>query len=419
MNTQAVRIPIKAWYGDEEMELNFPETWEVHECRMAGHDTPPLSDEQLREALRNPLGTQPLSEMAQGKKQVVILFDDLTRPAPTWKILPLVLEELQQAGITDDQIRFVTAYANHAAMCQEDFVKKLGKDVVRRFRIYNHNIYEHLVDLGKTSRGTPVLINREVMACDLKIGIGGLIPHLGAGFGGGAKLVFPGVAGIVSTDHNHRIVGKRGGDRSTMKLHLGEIEKNELRQDLEEAVGKVGLDIKIDLLINNRREIIGVFAGDFITQHRAGVERAKQLYATPIIKASDIVVMNAFPIENQVIKSIWPGRAALKEGGVAVVLTHSVEGQACHYLAGRFGTDYGGKLWGVPRQLLIPQAERMLVCSPYLSRNDLDMYGPEEKVTPCTEWGEVLIHLLDSYPQRAKVAVYPYTAIQLPGEVQQ
>ena len=414
MTTQNIRIPIKAWYGDEEMELNFPKGWEINECRMAGHDTPPLSDEQLREALQNPMETKPLREMAMGKKQVVILFDDLTRPAPTWKILPFVLEELHGAGITDDQIRFVTAYANHAAMSQEDFVKKLGKDVVRRYRIYNHNTYEHHVDLGKTSRGTPVLINREVMACDLKIAIGGLIPHLGAGFGGGAKMVFPGVASIVSVDYNHRIVGKRGGDRSSMRFSHGEIEDNVLRKDLEEAARMVSLDMKIDLLVNNRREVIGVFAGDFIAQHRAGVRKARELYATPIIKDSDIVVMNAFPIENQTIKAVWPGRLALKEGGLGVVITQSVEGQAPHYLAGRFGTDYGGKLWGKTQKLLIPQAERILVCSSYLARNDLDTYGPPEKVVPCSTWGEVLLHLMESYPEKAKVAVYPYAAIQLP-----
>lgn len=105
MSPQTIRIPIKAWYGDEEMGLHFPETWEVQACYMAGHNTPALGDDQLREALRHPLGTEPLREMARGRKQVVILFDDLTRPAPTWKILPFVLEELWKAGITDDQIR--------------------------------------------------------------------------------------------------------------------------------------------------------------------------------------------------------------------------------------------------------------------------------------------------------------------------
>jgi nickel-dependent lactate racemase len=415
MRAKSLRIPIKAWHGDEDMELQFPETWEVQECRMAGHDAPALTDEQLRRALQQPLGTGPLRQMARGRERVVILFDDLTRPAPTWKILPLVLEELRAAGIADDQIRFVAAYANHAAMCLEDFAKKLGQEVVRRFRVYNHNPYEHLVDLGKTTRGTPVLINREVMACDLKIGVGGLIPHLGAGFGGGAKLVVPGVAGMASADHNHRVIGGIGGDRSVQtKSRLGTIEDNEVRADIEEAVQKVGLDLKVDLLVNNRREIVGVFAGDFISQHRAGVEQAKRLYATRMAAGCDVVVTNAYPIENQVIKGTWPANPSLREGGHAVVVVQSVEGQALHYLAGRFGTDYGGKMWGAPRRLLVPKAERLLVCSAYLSRTDLDVYGPPEKVVPCATWEEVLIHLMAAYPQRAKVAVYPYAAIQYP-----
>jgi nickel-dependent lactate racemase len=417
MNTQTARIPTKAWYGDEEMELQFPETWDVHECRMVGHDTPPLNDDQLRKALGNPLGTEPLHKIARGKKQVVILFDDLTRPAPTWKILPFVLEELKAADIPDDNIRFVTAYANHAAMSLEDFIKKLGKDVVRRFRIYNHNPYDHLVKVGESTRGTPILINKEVMSCDLKIGIGGLIPHLGAGFGGGAKLVIPGVAGIETADYNHRILGKLGGDRSVYKkLRLGKLQESEIRPDIEEAVRQVGLDFKVDLLINYKREVVGVFAGDFIEQHRAGVEKAKELYATSMAKDCDIVVMNTYPIENQMVKGIWPARLSLKEGGIGVVVVQSVEGQAAHYLAGRFGTNYGGKMWGATQQLAIPHAKRLLVCSSYLSRYDLDMYGPSENVAPCSSWSEILIQLLESYPQQAKVGVFPYAAIQYPAE---
>jgi nickel-dependent lactate racemase len=353
--------------------------------------------------------------MARGRKQVVILFDDLTRPAPTWRILPFVLEELREAGIADDQIRFVVGYANHAAMCLEDFSKKLGAEVVRRFRVYNHNPYEHLVDVGKTRRGTPILINREVMSCDLKIGIGGLIPHLGAGFGGGAKLVLPGVAGMASAEYNHRTIGGMGGDRSVPReSRLGKIDDNEVREDIEEAVRLVGLDMKIDLLVNNRREIIGVFAGDFIAQHRAGVEQAKKLYTTSIAENCDIVVTNAYPIDSQVIKSIWPVNLSLKEGGHAVVVVQSVEGQALHYLAGRFGTDYGGKMWGPTQSLLIPKAQRLLVCSNHLSRTDLDVYGNSDQVVACSTWGESLIQLLAAYPQKAKVAVYPYAAIQYP-----
>lgn len=413
MNSQTIRIPVKAWYGDEELELQFPEVWEVKECRMAGHDIPALTDEQIHEALQRPLGTKPLGQMAHGKKQVVILFDDLARPTPTWKVLPFILEELREAGIQDDQIRLVAAYGSHVAMGQEDFVKKLGKEVVRRFRIYNHNVYENLVDLGKTSRGTPVLINREVMDCDLKIGIGCLIPNHAVEFGGGAKIILPGVSGIDSIYYNHQVIG---GKAEMGKKFQSRIEGNEMLQDMEEIAQKAGLDMKIDVLINHKREIIRMFVGDFIVQRRRGVEEARKLYATSILKECDVVITNTYPTENQAVRGIWPANLSLKEGGYSVVVVEGVDGQTLHYGGGRFGTNYGGRMWKPPQKLMVPNAQRILICSSYLARTDLDRWGPSDRVLSCATWGEVLIHLMAAYPQKARVAVYPYAPMQVPKE---
>ncbi|MBS10402.1 MAG: hypothetical protein CME19_02215 [Gemmatimonadetes bacterium] len=409
-----VQIPTKVWYGDTETTLSFPEEWDVQECRMAGHDSPPLSDDEIRRALEDTYDSSSLSELARGKHQVVILFDDLTRPAPTSRILPFVLETLSDAGIPDDHIRFVGAYANHAAMSREDFAKKLGEDVMRRFRVYNHNPYEHHVDLGTTSRGTPILVNREVMSCDMKIGIGGLIPHMGAGFGGGAKMVFPGVMSIESVAHNHGQV--RPQPRNTQTGMLGIVDGNVLREDIEEAVSKVGLDMKIDLLINNRRELVGVFAGHFIAQHRAGVARAREQYATACPENMDIVVCNTYPIENQATKGVWPARLSLKAGGTAVVVTQSIEGQALHYLTGRFGTDYGGKLWN-PTKAGVANASKVVVYSEYLSRTDLDRFGPADRVVGYATWEQVIRELRSDYPKDARVAVFPCAAIQCPDNL--
>ncbi|MBK35595.1 MAG: hypothetical protein CME26_08735 [Gemmatimonadetes bacterium] len=408
MGSERIKIPTKAWYGEEELAINFPDRWNVTECRMAGHDTPALSDDQIREQLQNTYGTEPLEKLAQGKKEVVILFDDLTRPAPTSRILPFVLRTLHETGIEEDHIRFVGAFANHVAMMQDDFVKKLGADVVRRYRVYNHNPYENLVHVSDTTAGTKLLVNREVMACDLRIGIGGLIPHIGAGFGGGAKLVFPGVMGIESVAHNH---GKLR-DKPTAKTGmLGIVDDNTMRGDIEEAVRMIGLDLKIDLLINPRREIIGVFAGDIIAQHRAGVEKAKKLYSTPTPENLDIVVTNAYPIENQATKAVWPARQCLKEGGTAVVITHTPEGQVSHYLTGRFGTNYGGRLWN-PARAGVPNAKRVVLCSPCVARNDLDRFG--EGAVACGTWEETMNEVAKDYPGEASVGVFPYASIQLP-----
>lgn len=408
MGSERIKIPIKAWYGEEELAINFPDRWNVTECRMAGHDTSALSDDQIREQLQNTYGTEPLEKLAQGKKEVVILFDDLTRPAPTSRILPFVLRTLHEAGIEEDHIRFVGAFANHVAMMQDDFVKKLGADVVRRYRVYNHNPYENLVHVSDTTAGTKLLVNREVMDCDLRIGIGGLIPHIGAGFGGGAKLVFPGVMGIESVAHNH---GKLR-DKPTAKTGmLGIVDDNTMRGDIEEAVRMIGLDLKIDLLINPRREIIGVFAGDIIAQHRAGVEKAKKLYSTPTPENLDIVVTNAYPIENQATKAVWPARQCLKEGGTAVVITHTPEGQVSHYLTGRFGTNYGGRLWN-PARAGVPNAKRVVLCSPCVARTDLDRFG--EGAVACGTWEETMNEVAKDYPGEASVGVFPCASIQLP-----
>ena len=298
------------------MELPFPASWQVEECRMAGHNAPPSTTINCATSSVRRSAPRRCGNWRRGRKQAVILFDDLTRPAPTWRILPMVLAELHAAGFTDDRIRLVGAFANHAVMSHEDFVKKLGAGVVRRYRVYNHNPFDHLVEVGTTSRGTRVEINREVMACDLRIGIGGLIPHLAAGFGGGAKLVVPGVAGIATVDHNHRVLGRRSAAAraSGPTRLLGNVDDSVVRQDLEEAVSMVGLDFKVDLLINQRREVVQVFAGQFMEQHRAGVAAAQRLYTTPLATECDVVVANTYPIENQATKGIWPAEP-VAEGG--------------------------------------------------------------------------------------------------------
>lgn len=128
----------------------------------------------------------------------------------------------------------------------------------------------------------------------------------------------------------------------------------------QEARG-IGLNFKIDLLVNNRREIVGVYAGDFVAQHRAGLGAAKGLYATPVASGCDIVVTNAYPIENQPLKGIWPGNVSLREGGILILIAQSPEGIAHHYLAGRHGTAFGGNLWAPSSRPLVDRA-KLLVC---------------------------------------------------------
>jgi lactate racemase len=414
MNVKRIRILTKAWYGEEEMELTFPATWDVHESLMAGHDTPPMSDEGIAESVQKPHGTKRLRELAHGKRQVVIMFDDVARPSSPARVIPPLLGELHEAGIQDRQIRFVAAYGTHTPMRREDFLRKLGEDTVARFPIYSHNPYENLVNIGKTSRGIPILINREVMECDLKIGVGTLTSHSGAGFSGGAKIIFPGVAGMDSIFKHHVDFPPDPAKLSSQNKKSSEVEGNPFRKDIEEAATMAGLDFNIDVVVNNRREIINVFAGDFIAQHRAGAEYAKRIYASPIIKECDIVVSNAYPMENQGMRSAWPGRACLREGGIFVIVLQSVGGQILHYIQDRFGTNYGGQLWRMPPEKPLQNAGRIVICSSHMGRTELDEWGSPDQALLCRTWEEVLGQLTAAYPEKAKVAVYPYAPIQIP-----
>jgi len=181
-----IKLPTLAWYKMKELELTVPDDWQVETFNMAGYDQPALTPEQVKMAIGNAIGTPPLKELARGKKEVVIIFDDMTRGTRTYDMVPPVLAELAAAGIPDSGIRFICALGCHGAYTREHFAKKLGEEVMARFPVYNHNTFGNCTYAGKTGTyGTEVYVNEEVMKCDLKIAIGSVVPHPMNGFGGG------------------------------------------------------------------------------------------------------------------------------------------------------------------------------------------------------------------------------------------
>ncbi|MFC1899566.1 lactate racemase domain-containing protein [Chloroflexota bacterium] len=407
--TNNIKINVKAFFGDEEMVLSFPGNWDVKECRIAGHNRPPLSDDQLRSTLQKPFGTGRLKDIAQGKNQVCILFDDLPKPTPTHVLVPFVLEELHEGGISDDQIRFVCAPGTHRPLIHSEFVAKLGKEIVDKYPVYNHSIWENVVFKGKTGNGTPVYLNREFDSCNLRIAIGSIFPHPSAGFGGGAKMILPGICGIETIAYHHKNMASKTGSM------LGQIDNNLFRSDIEEAALFCGLHFKVDAVLNNRREIVGLFAGDMIKEHRAGVELARKLYETETVSDRDVVIINTYPDEFQLGRSMGCVPGSLREGGDVVIIIHAKGGQALHQLRGRFGTDYGGRLYApVSIYKRIGNVGRIIALAPELSRYDRDMIGPTEKVTVCDTWTGALAELAERHGAGTKVGVYPYAPLQVP-----
>jgi len=408
------------WH-DRNVELNFPDDWNVIVVEPE-FQPPVLSDYEIRAAMHAPIGSPMISQLAKGRKSAVIIVDDTTRPTPAHRVIPFVLEELQAGGIKDDDILFVIGLGMHRPMTRMDMAMKLGADIVNRFSVINHDLDGRFVHVGETSRGTPIYINEEVMARDLKLTIGGVIPHGGAGFSGGGKLILPGVSSYETIRHNHTR-GFRGG-------RGGNLDNNEFRLDIEEVALKMGLDASVNVMINSRREITGVFAGDFVKAHRQAAEFSRKCCAVTLVQQPDIVVTNSYP-EDLTLRyatcGAWPF-GTVREGGTKILIAGCPEGTGYHRLYGSPPTPGLRQIKALqqrksPQPPLIKGEQSLLG----RERKDFIMFspfiGPKEayEILPnClffNSWTELMkeVMLAHKGEKDVTVAVYPYAGIQIPG----
>lgn len=408
METQSIKVPQLLWYENSELELSFPKSWEVTLCQMVGHNRPKLSEGEMRKAFFKPIGSGPIRETAKGRREVAILFDDLSRPTQASEIIPFILEELEEAGIGDEQIRFIAALGAHGAHTNIDFRRKLGEEIPERFPVYNHNPFGNCTFLGKTRLGTPLAINSEVMACDLKIGIGCICPHGFSGYGGGGKILMPGVASMEAISFNHAALLKAPRDL----WGPGKFEGNVFREDIEEATRMAGLDIKVDVVVNGTGETVGLFVGDPILEHVEGVKLAKTVYATQAPQKAEVIVLNNYSKANEANIGIEMAARSIKEGGGDLVLiANTPEGQVTHYLFGNFGRIHkGGPLSLQPS--LPSGVDRVIIFSPHGDKAGGDYFAPATSIILAKKWDDVLGILEKRWGSRVRVAVYADATIQ-------
>ena len=400
-------LPQLLWYGNTTAEIELPDEWMVDYCPMRGAKRTPLKQAEIDAAVLNPIGAPRLKTLARGKKSAVIIFDDMTRPTRTYEIAPVILAELLAGGIREENITFVCALGTHGALTMNEFRKKLGHDIPQRFRVFNHNIYENCVEIGTTSRGTKLLVNREVVESEVKIAVGCVTAHAQVGFSGGGKILLPGVAHVDSIAHYHLDVESQAKETTG----LGKHENNILRREIDEAAGMVGLDFAVNILVNERGATTDVFAGELFEVHAKAVELAKEVYDTdPIPADKDLVIANAFAKANEMIISIRLGVYALKDlSGTVVVIANSPEGQVIHYLLGRFGKAYGGRQYPVGA---VPPNVNVIIMAPYLDKTFGDWLANPEVVTWTRNWEQTLAVLKGSFGPGTRAAVVPNATMQ-------
>jgi nickel-dependent lactate racemase len=276
-------------------------------------------------ALDHPIDQAPLGEWVKPGDRVIIVSDDNTRLTPSDRIIPPLLDRLNDAGIPDEQISCIMALGTHRYMTDQEMIDKVGDQVFRRIRVFNHEWQNPaaLVDLGTSDQGTSLRVNRAVVEADIVIGIGAVVPHHIPGFSGSSKIIQPGVSGASTTAETHMLSCSGGGDS-----FLG-IADNPVRRDMDDMADRVGMRTIFNVVMDSQGGVVGVFYGEMRNAFNAAIELARDIYGVPFRETPDIVVANSYPCDLdfwQSHKSLYPAQLMVRPGGTIIVCTPAPEG---------------------------------------------------------------------------------------------
>ena len=322
---------------------------------------PPLPDERgaILNALRNPVGATPLRRMVRPQQTVAISVCDVTRPMPSSTVLPVLLSEL--AHVPSDQILVLVATGTHRANSPEELKAMLGSEVVRNYRVINHNAFDQnaVRQAGITPEGIPIWLNRQWLDSDVRITTGFVEPHFFAGFSGGPKMVAPGLAAFDTTMRLHS-AALIGHPDSTW----GVIDSNPIHSAIRDIARQTGVHFNIDVTINRDHGITSVYAGELFATHRAACGVARRTAMRGVSQPFDLVVTSnsGYPLDlnlYQAVKGMSAAAQIVRDGGAIICAAECSDGIPDH---------------GEYRQLLSardsPQALLEMVNSDGYSRHD-------------------------------------------------
>ena len=312
---------IKMAFGRTEIELEIPERNIFSVILPSEPENKEEADSLIKKALENPIKSKRLSEIVKPDSMIAIIVSDVTRPTPTAKILPPLLEELHLGGAKEENICIVFALGLHRKQTEEESKKLVGEDIYKKIHCIQHDI-SRCKPIGVTSRGTPIEIFEGVMDADIIIGTGSVEFHYYAGYSGGAKSVLPGISSQESVLANHKMMIDE-------KAVSGRVD-GAVRQDMEEAAIIFGLDFILNVVLDSKKEIVSAVAGDFIEAHRKGTEVVDSMYKVPVEPADAVIVScGGFPKDVnlfQANKALDNATQSVKEGGSIILVAECAEG---------------------------------------------------------------------------------------------
>jgi len=277
----------------------------------------------IREALKNPINSEPLEKIAKAGDKVVIITSDITRPLKSKVIIPYILEELQKGNVNADDITIVMALGSHRKHTVEEKIHLVGEEVFKKIKVIDSDM-KNCKNFGVCKNGTPVDIFTPVAGADKIVCLGNVEYHYFAGYSGGAKAIMPGVSSYAAIQSNHSNMVKEGS-------YAGNLDTNPVRQDIDE----VGEHIKIDFIFNvlqaSDKTIEGAFAGHYIDAHRAACRALDAMYKINIKEKADVVIVSpgGYPKDiniYQAQKALDNARHAVKDGGTIILCASCKEG---------------------------------------------------------------------------------------------
>lgn len=322
-------MQIRLKYGEKGLALEFPETPNFvgvlypQEAKVL-----PLPGAAVEQSLIQPIESAPLLELARGKADAVIVISDITRPVPNALLLPIIIRQLEAAGIPADKITILIATGIHRPNEGAELERLVGKDIAATYRIINHfsKNQEEMLLVGQVGDGVPALVNKHYLAADLKILTGFIEPHMWAGFSGGRKSILPGISSVMTLEFMH------GPEMvAHPQTRYGVLEGNPFHEAGLAIMAQAGADFIVNVTLDTDKQVTGVFSGHPVNAHLAGVEFLSRHCVRTLKEPLDFVVTTnaGAPLDcnlYQTAKGISGVAGATREGGVILIASECLEG---------------------------------------------------------------------------------------------
>jgi lactate racemase len=327
--------------GHGRIALQLPPGWNLGTfAALPDRPEPPDIARQISQALAAPIASAPLQQRVAPSDHVAVIIEDLTRLSPKRIVLSALLAELERIGVPDRNIAIVIALGTHPFLTAAQIAEGYGEAVARRYTVLNHDCHAaDLVPVSRLQSGTAVKINRVVHEASIRIGVGSIFAHPLNGFGGGGKILFPGVADYASIMEHHLQYSFRTGSA------LGICRANPFYDEVCLHARAGGLDFIVNSILDHNDRFHAAVCGDSVAAHLAGAETCRRIISLHFDHLADATVISAFPYSQgvQAVKPLAPAALITRPGGCIVLLVELSAPfpepfvQACDAFRRRFG----------------------------------------------------------------------------------